>query len=231
MCTVSWQRDTDGYRLLCNRDERRTRRAAIEPHAERRHGVHFLAPVDGEYGGTWLSVNEYGLGLCLLNGACVSDAICGVGGRTRGAIPLALADACSGRVVFERLLTMDLAPYAAFTLVILEPDLPAALAEWNGAELALIPYGDPYLPLISSSVDPVGVRARRREVFGGDLEAFHRSHADGLSAYSPCMHRDDAETVSFSEVRVNAESVELRYSAGSPCRGIPPVVRSLVRVQ
>jgi hypothetical protein len=223
--------ETGGYRLLCNRDERRSRRAAIEPHAEHRHGVQFLAPVDGEYGGTWLSVNEFGLGLCLLNGACVSETVSGSGGRTRGAIPLALADAYSARVVCERLSSMDLTPYAAFTLVILEPDLPAALAEWNGAELALIPFGDPYLPLISSSVDPAGVRARRRELFDGDLEAFHRSHADGLSAYSPCMHRDDAETVSFSEVRVNEAAVELRYSAGSPCRGIPPVVRSLVRVQ
>ena len=31
MCTVSWIHDKDGYQLLCNRDEKLTRKPALEP--------------------------------------------------------------------------------------------------------------------------------------------------------------------------------------------------------
>ena len=31
MCTISWIHDKDGYQLLCNRDEKLTRKSALEP--------------------------------------------------------------------------------------------------------------------------------------------------------------------------------------------------------
>ena len=241
MCTVSWVHEDDGYRLLCNRDEQRTRREAIEPQHEQRAGVRFLSPIDGERGGTWLSVNEYGLSVCLLNGACLAGSTVTRDGlaprRSRGEIPLALVDARTALEACARLSRLDLAEYVAFTAVIAEPDLPVAIAEWDGEVLAIIPYGEPYLPLISSSFDAAHVRAERSAEFlrmaqaGDSLESFHRSHGAGPSAYSPCMHRPDAETVSLSEVRVRGDSITLRYSAGAPCRGVPPVERTLERIQ
>lgn len=235
MCTVSWQHLSDGYRLLCNRDEQRTRRVAIEPVEERRHGVRFLAPIDGDRGGTWLSVNEYGLALCLLNDACLSHRVAAVPSPnvTRGAIPLALVDSSTAQEACERLAKTNLAPFATFTLAIAEPGLPVALAEWNGAELAILPYGDPYLPLISSSFQQEAVRAYRQAEFRrlGDPGEFHRSHAGGPSAFSPCMHRDDAETVSHAQIQVTDADIILTYVGGPPCRGIPPVEKCLTRVQ
>ena len=35
MCTVSWVHEEDGYQLLCNRDEKRTRTQALSPETKR----------------------------------------------------------------------------------------------------------------------------------------------------------------------------------------------------
>src|ERR1041385_6022801 len=57
------------------------------------------------------------------------------------------------------------------------------------------------------------------------LYQFHASHGTGMDAtadaYSPCMHRDDAETVSFSWVVVTREEVRFLYSPSAPCRCSP----------
>lgn len=243
MCTVSWTRDHDSFELLCNRDEQRSRQLALEPRVEKQRGVRYLAPIDGDRGGTWLCANEFGIVICLLNGACLSGseeaATMADGSISRGLIPLELADVVSATDALRRLSAFDLSRYAPFTLVVADPDLPVAVAEWTGVELALLPYGDPFLPLISSSVEASEVRARRRAEFASQvrqgcdaasLRRFHQSHEYGLSAYSTCMHRADAETVSHSVIEVTNEAIEFRYSPGSPCRAVPAVVRTLERV-
>jgi hypothetical protein len=74
MCTVSWIHQGSGYQLLCNRDEKRTRRPASAPQLLTRNNVRFVAPIDGDSGGTWVAVNEFGLSLVLLNRAPSSAA-------------------------------------------------------------------------------------------------------------------------------------------------------------
>jgi hypothetical protein len=84
--------------------------------------------------------------------------------------------------------------------------------------------------LISSSRDPTGVSLTRRRFFNELLmesgkvddhllERFHSSHFPAASAYSTCMHRDDARTVSFSKVNVSRDGIEFFYHADSPCAG------------
>jgi len=46
MCTVSWIHDSDGYEVLCNRDEKLTRQPALPPQIRERDGIRYLAPVD-----------------------------------------------------------------------------------------------------------------------------------------------------------------------------------------
>ena len=67
MCTVTWIQDGDGYSLYFNRDELRTRQPSLPPRSHQEKGVRFLSPTDGDAGGTWIAVNEYGLSLGLLN--------------------------------------------------------------------------------------------------------------------------------------------------------------------
>ena len=50
-----------------------------------------------------------------------------------------------------------------------------------------------------------------------DFLFFHRSHRPERGAHSPCMHRDDARTVSLTGVRVTASAISMTYADGPPC--------------
>ena len=226
MCTASWAHGDDGFQLLFNRDEKRTRLCADPPRIETRDGLLTIAPVDGDHGGSWISVNERGLALCLLNGSYGARGL-----RSRGLLLSELAGSRSVDEAMERLAVKDLARYATFTIVALQPGRKAPIVEWDGATATMLDDGDVQVPLASSSFDAEGVRLKRREEFaritGGicadeaRLFQFHESHARGADAYSPCMHRADAETVSFSWVRVSPHEVSFFYTPAAPCRWVP----------
>ena len=231
MCTVSWIRDADGYELFCNRDEKRTRALALEPEITTQDGVRRIAPTDPHAGGTWIGANEFGITLCLLNGPSLPGTF-----RSRGLILPELLSAGSLAQAAEGLLHRDLSWFAPFTLAILERGAKITVVTWDGQRKQVGPEVS-CMPLISSSFDPEGVQAKRRWEFQRQLDAagrldttvlsaFHASHGAAPDAYSPCMHRPDAETVSFSRVKVSASRVEFRYSAGAPCRPSPEVIRT-----
>src|SRR5438128_10877535 len=121
MCTVSWLHRDDGYHLLCNRDEKRTRGLALAPAQQRIDGVEVLAPRDADAGGTWIAVNEFGIAVTLLNGANLSgEAPDNTPGsaksvESRGRLLLKLAAASSLREVCERVSRMPLDSYSPFT--------------------------------------------------------------------------------------------------------------------
>jgi hypothetical protein len=197
-----------------------------------REGVRYIAPIDGDFGGAWIGANECGVSICLLNGARRGVQTRGGGRRSRGLLLPELLTAASLMEVNERLWRADLTPYAPFTLAVLEPGQPASVAEWDGFEKVIVPYAEPYMPLVSSSFDPDGVQVRRREEFARRLESagkldarvlcgFHESHGRGPDAYSPCMHRADARTVSFSWIKVGCDSIEFFYAPEAPCRRPP----------
>jgi len=227
MCTVSWVHEAHGYQLLCNRDEKKTRKQALTPQVFVRDGVRFVAPCDGDFGGTWIASNERGMTLCLLNGVAKGRRF--GGGQSRGLLIPELIASRSLREMSERVWRLNVACYAPFVLVGLEPESPATLIEWDGVETLIVPNGEPYMPVTSSSFDSDAVRQRRRAEFeklrmeAGQVDVemlrrFHSSHELCGDAYATCMHREDAETVSFSWVQVSDQSVEFRYWGNAPCR-------------
>jgi hypothetical protein len=237
MCTVSWLRDDGGYQLLCNRDEKLTRARAGPPRIVRREGVTLITPVDGDFGGTWIAVNEFGVTLCLLNRWTPVP-----GQRSRGLLVLEMASARSVGEAADHCRRAILPEYSSFTLVALEADVPAAVFDWDGSSLAIDFRGEDRAPLVSSSFDPQEVDLRRRAEYrrfvpagrkpdAASLYAFHSSHATQPDAYSPCMHRRDARTVSFSWVKVARETVEFFYSPGPPCEWRPGEKQALSRVR
>lgn len=208
---------------------------AEAPRVEAHDGVLAIAPVDGDHGGTWISVNERGVALCLLNGSP------GAGGaRSRGLLLSALAGARDADEALEKLARTELSRYAAFTMVVLQAERETSIVQWDGVAAKLLDGDDARAPLTSSSFDAEGVRVKRREEFerivgGGRADAagllqFHESHARAADAYSPCMHRADAETVSFSWVRVSPREVSVFYTPGAPCRWIPGCTVTIPRV-
>lgn len=232
MCTVTWIHEPDGYQMFCNRDEKLTRQPSSPPQFGTRDGVRFLAPSDGDFGGAWIATNEFGLTLCLLNGAnlsCTEGAANRQGRRSRGLLIPELMGAYSAMCVAECVSTRDLSAFAPFTLAVLEPARSAVIVEWNGCDRLVLPYGDAYLPLASSSFDGGPARARRRQEYlrvtgSGPTPAirslleFHRSHAGGPGPYSTCMHRPDAQTVSFTRVRVTGSQASVFHSPAAPCK-------------
>jgi hypothetical protein len=233
MCTVSWTHHSGGYHLLCNRDEQRSRGRANAPGVFVLGCTRFISPTDADYGGAWIAVNQHGVGLCLLNGRRVEPAR---GERSRGyVIPeliwLRTIDDCA--FVLGQL---DLPAFAPFTLLMLEPGLPAAVADWDGVTLALDRDADRRAPLVSSSFDPEGVRRSRWHEFAryttndaASLYRFHASHGEAAGPYSPCMHRSDAETVSFSWVIVNRDEIRFLYLPAAPCQCVPGEQQILAR--
>lgn len=225
MCTVSWLHVRGGYELFCNRDEKHTRSVAASPRVLSSGQVRYIASLDGDFGGTWLSVNEFGVTVCLLNGAG------GSGRESRGKLVLELADSSSTRSVRERLQRMALRRFHSFSLVALEPGQTATICTWNGHKLTVLTNGEHLMPLVSSSFRPdVVARRRKADLLRriGDarvldsqvLDEFHHGTGAEQSAYSVCMHRDDVATVSFSRVSVIRSGIEFAYTPGPPCRNV-----------
>ena len=241
MCTVSWLARADGYELFCNRDERPARKVALPPAFGVTRGVRFVAPTDGEAGGTWLGVNEHGLTLCLLNRYAGVETLAERDFKSRG---LLLPDLLSSRDPVEvrtAVAHAGLRQFQPFTLLALAPGPSASVMSWTGHRLLVAEDDcDSLMPLTSSSFAGAEVTRARRELFrsmaAGSAEPapemhmrYHRSHSPGPGPLSVCMHRPEASTVSFSRVRVNTRSAEFFYQPGPPCAGAQGVRVSLPR--
>jgi hypothetical protein len=223
MCTVTWLHEEGGYHLFCNRDEKLTRKPALPPHLGVQDGVRYLAPMDGDFGGTWIATNEFCVSLCLLNGTAGPRP---AAVRSRGLLLLDLVSSRSLAEVVNTVEATDLTLYASFTIAALSPSEPTIVAEWNGSRMSIRTQPASCYMLTSSSFDTEAVKRTRAEEFArfvGEscgatrLQEFHRSHAPSRSAYSPCMHRPDAETVSFSRLHVSHSESLFVYSTVAPC--------------
>lgn len=233
MCTVTWLQHEDGYEVLCNRDELHARKPALPPRFSERSGVRHLAPVDAEAGGSWIGVNEFGVTLCLVNHYPANNSLLrGVEAkkkyRSRGLLLTELLDCASPEIIAARLEHEKMERYPPFMLLAFGLRAPFRLLVWDEKTLRHKQLNDADLPVTSSSFETDSVIASRRRVFNQHfsrekivspemLVRFHRSHEPERSAYSVCMHRADAETVSFTHVRVGRAQAELRYLPHAPC--------------
>lgn len=214
--------------MAMNRDERRTRAPALPPVLVDAGGLPGLMPVDGDAGGTWISVNDRGHALALLNRWEESPHDAGTPFVSRGLLVRDLAGLSGSDDLRTALTGALLSRYRPFTLVSIVPAAAPVLFEWNGLELGHATAAQPGLIRTSSGSDQVGVERSRGALFSAAREApegltppalalLHRSHQPEKGALSVCMHRDDANTVSFSLITVSGGSVLFRYVPGPPC--------------
>lgn len=234
MCSLSWVPDAGAYTVFFNRDERRTRLPGSLP-VVHDGDVAYLAPGDGDFGGTWIGVNDRGVTIALLNRYDESPHEPVGTVISRGLLVRELLDARTLSDAHHRLTTHDLTRYRTFTLGLFGPDRPALILPWDGRTLGLEPHTSAGLLGTSSSADQAGAEAVRRALFAevkphrDAYEALHRDHRPARGAYSVCMHRDDAETVSFTRIDVSLRAVQMTYIAGAPCAGHPPFFFTLPR--
>jgi hypothetical protein len=95
---------------------------------------------------------------------------------------------------------------------------------------------------ISSGLDEPAARRVRGRTFRealkqksagslGWLRRLHRSHTPAAGAFSICMHRSDAITVSYTEIVLASRFATMRYYAGAPCRSLQPHFLQLPRAK
>jgi hypothetical protein len=239
---MTWRFHATGYEVFFNRDERRERKPALPPAVRRRGATRFVAPLDGDFGGTWIAVNSHGMTCCLLNGFPPAGVV--VAERqdyiSRGMVPLALAGCMTTAAAAQAVRELALDSYRPFVAVVLGPNHQGLTANWSGLSLELRMEPPVDQPLVSSSFYSSEVRSNRTAVFermmrevGGDRgEAhlrYHRRHEPEAGPHSPCMHRADAETVSFSHIEVGATEIRFHYVPDSPCRGRPLPTTTMAR--
>src|SRR6266496_1676021 len=165
MCTVSWFVQAGGYVLLCNRDERHSRQPALGPRLGERRGVSFIAPADGDHGGAWIGVNQFGLTTCLLNRYGDSQAD-GAGSFTsRGLLLTALLDCRRGGEVHERVQAIELGQFRPFTMAVLAADEMPLVLDWTGRQCSIRAEVDSRAPLVSSSLREPRIAHWRKEQF------------------------------------------------------------------
>lgn len=218
-----------------NRDEARTRGAESPPVLARADtGVCWLAPRDSDSGGTWMGLNDRGLVACLLNRYHDAEVPPPAGPHSRGElVPQVLAHATlpAARAWLET--SLDLQPYAPFTLVLADRWDRCALA-WNGREAAWSALPAPWALVTSSFFEPARVLPWREQAFSawlaagapfsGPWPAFHVLQPEGESFCAPLMSRAVSCTRSITQAVVRPDAPWcLRYA---PVEGQPGPVNS-----
>ena len=231
MCTVSWSVAADTYEVFFNRDENRGRQPALAPQCFTVNDVQVLMPIDPVGQGSWIATNAHGISIALLNyyQGCMPEGEL----ISRGQIIRQLAGLSSLAEVEHFMQDWPLVRSAPFSLLVFDPGAKlncVPLFRWTGERLL---KSAQISPLISSAVEYESVLNSRLEQFAekdADLQQLHRSHRPCRSAYSICMHRSDAHTVSFTHISVNHQRVAMSYQPDAPCKGRAPVVSTLPRV-
>lgn len=209
-----------------NRDELLSRVTAQHPAVHRLSGITALFPTDVE-GGTWIGVTERGDTWALLNrnGGARSAKNVSRGQLVIGA--LVVSDpAATSRLLREAGL-FNFLPFRLFGISMARKNVTEWI--WDANQLSVVPH--PWRPnhwfssgisdAISAEVRGKLFQAARHDRDYGDrewLRRMHRSHGEGPGAFSVCVHRDDAATVSFTEIEVTSSTAQMRYHAGFPCQ-------------
>ena len=223
MCTISFLPGPRGFFLAMNRDEQKARARALAPRRHKTGNRRSLYPSERN-GGAWIGINDAGLTLALVNWYAKAQRdrdLC----ISRGVIIPALLAAEDLASAGKALAALPLRRFNPFRLVVLS--LREGLIRewrWDGARLTSKRHGWRRRHWFSSGYDEALVNRKRAALVEGLAEAttsirkLHRGHAPERGPFSVCMHRDVAETVSYTEIVVTARWARLRYAAGAPCR-------------
>jgi len=239
MCTVTFLARKDGYVLGMNRDEKLTRAAGLPPARSAAGGRTLLYPSEPT-GGTWIGLNNVGATLALINWYSVQTRL-SENAISRGEIVKSALPADSPVAVRHSLAEIPLHQLNPFRLIGAFPETQQ-LTEWrwdlNRLERREHRWGNGIW--ISSGFDEPGAQQTRRKVFREALREksvgtipwlrrLHSSHGPECGPYSVCMHRNDARTVSYTEIVVSEDSTTMSYRSGTPCSNTEPYEATIAR--
>jgi len=227
MCTVTFIARRNGYALGMNRDEKLARVKALPPALHRFEGRTILCPSEPG-GGTWIGVNDVGVTIALVNWYSVSARVAKKG-ISRGKMVTSTLTAADPERASEILSAGPLSRVNPFRLLGVFPGSREVVEwRWNLKRLKRFNRAWTTNIWISSGFDEAGAQQTRSKVFQDALRQvsaknvdwlrrMHRSHAPEIGPYSICMHRDDAATVSYTEISVSGGIAKMHYRSGPPC--------------
>jgi len=229
MCTLTFIPTEDGCVAGMNRDEKLTRPRAIPPKRFDFPRATALFPSESS-GGTWIGCNSHGNLLALLNWNDVVPPLGGATLRSRGILIPELIGGGDLADTHARYAQFDVSGLLPFRLV------GAFLREslimewrWDGLRRQEFKFAWGKRHWFSSSVsDALARRERGRACLKAEgdgslgpvswVRNLHQSHDPVPGPFSICVHRKDAVTVSYTEVRSSRDGISMGYRSGSPCR-------------
>ncbi len=231
MCTVTIlpgdapALDQPSVRIVCNRDESRSRPLAEPARIHVISGVQAVYPVDPPSKGTWIAGNERGFVFSVLNRNVRAMSAIDPTLPSRGGIIPRLLDAHSIEEIVDRSDRLVGEGYAPFRLIVVESRVLELI--WSGITLVEV-WHDLSQPLLftSSGLGDDLVEGPRRRLFdammkpGGcrhrQQDAFHQHQWPGQEEISVRMERADARTVSTTVVERYEREVVMREGAANP---------------
>ena len=223
MCTVTIVPFDAGVRLVCNRDERRTRPDARPPAVRSTPSGAAVYPVDPASGGSWVGANDDGLVAALLNRTPARAIRRSDVPVSRGGIVPAMLACSSIDDAVAALAALDCACYEPFTAVVANRSRVVALTHGGNGCCSRQAY-NLTAPLLftSSSLGDDLVEPRRRSLFAQLVLAstdalagqhiFHRHQWPDARHLSVRMERVDAATVSRTTIDLRHRAVNVTYT-------------------
>jgi hypothetical protein len=241
MCTVSFLPTSQGFYLAMNRDEKGDRSAALVPAIVELGSRRAIFPREPT-GGTWISANDAGVCLSLINWHRIKtepkhEVV------SRGIVVMELAGKSTTDEIANGVTKLPLRRLRPFRLItVVQEERRVTEWRWNLEWLTMHNHEWQRQHWFSSGFDERRAEIERQRVCdaavaGGDdpgnasiragvnapgyslkwLRQLHRSHAPKRGPFSICMHRVQASTVSYTEVAVRDQQVTMLYRAGPPC--------------
>lgn len=228
MCSVSFVPRATGYDLAMNRDEARSRPPAHPPREVQDGLRRLLFPYESG-GGTWIGLNDLGHTFALINWYAQPLRVL-QNPLSRGWIVRGILSSGTAMEAQHRLENEALDRVQPFRLLSFWNNLSQVREwRWNGSTLQSQAWPWERRHWFSSGHDEPGAQQTRQAVADAEtdlgtiehLRALHAAHAPERGPYSICMHRAEAVTVSYTEVRVRTNEYAIYYLNQAPCEACP----------
>lgn len=228
MCTLSFLPTKNGYAAAMNRDELLSRAPALPPQKLSINGIDVIYPREPA-GGTWIACNSRGNLLALLNWNVPGAAQIAAKPKSRGEVIPQLIDAPDCLSTERRFDSLPLAGTFPFRLIgFFRRSKEIREWRWDGTRVQNLQLPWSRNHWFSSSISDRAAEIVRGKIchaappsqLGEEvdwLQTLHRAHGLRPGAFSICMHRPDAATVSYTEVQCTGDLTRMRYQQGSPC--------------
>ena len=227
MCTVTLAATADAWRMVCSRDERHARPAALPPQRRACGDRQAIMPVDPVSDGTWVAANDAGLVLTLLNFNPENPPT--DRDLSRGGVVTTLASCATLAELCADLKAIDTQRMMPFRLVASDGKQVVAWRSIDPPDSVIATPFEPDHPVMftSSGLGDHLVEPPRRELFdrwfsGSDQtrfqeqDAFHHHRWQDHGHLSVCMEREDARTVSLTTTAVTEGRIAMTYHANRP---------------